>query len=424
MDISDIVSTDYEQFDADARASKLAGTLGERGAKAVVVTEDDEYLGIVTRRQLASAHRNPDAKARGLVWNVGRVDVDHDLRDVARLMVGSPSAVLPVFEGEEFRGVVTARDLLGKVRPFLGVLTVDDVYTSDLVTVSLDTTLGEVLHRLREERITHLPVVDGDAVVGVVSLADLLDFATREVRRGQGGSPAPEMQAGGGRSHGGFGERVGDIDRLLDLPVADVMTEPVATTTGDEPLDAAVGTMLDAGISSLVVTDSVDDGDGDGGDSDDGGDGNGDGDEPVGIVTTTDVLEALTWADETRAPVQITNVDLLDDISREGVVELVESVTRKYGDMRLLEANVFLHEHDETLRGTPLIMARIRLFTDKGHFVGTGEGYGAGHALRLARNVVERQVLEGKEYARTKKHPPADELTKLYGWWLSGSSRR
>jgi len=407
MDIRDIVSTEYAQFDADARVSKIEGAFTETGAKAAVVTEDDEYLGVVTQRQLASAHRNPDAKARGLVWHVGRVDLDDDVRTVARLLVGSDSAVLPVFAGDELLGVVTTEALLRKVRPFLGVLTVDDVYSPDLLTVTPDTTLGEVLHTLREERITHLPVVDGDAAVGVVSLSDLLDFATREVRRGQGGSPAPEMGAGG-RSHGGFGERAGDIDRLLDLPVADVMTDGVETTTGDEPLDEAVETMIEAGISSLVVTDSDDDGDGG---------------QPVGIVTTTDVLEALTWTDETRPPVQITNVDLLDDISREGVTELVESVTRKYGDMRLLEANVYLHEHDEKLRGTPLIMARIRLFTDKGHFVGTGEGYGAGHALRLARNVVERQVLEGKEYGRTKKHPPAEELTKLYGWWLSGSSR-
>lgn len=69
-------------------------------------------------------------------------------------------------------------------------------------------------------------------------------------------------------------------------------------------------------------------------------------------------------------------------------------------------------------------MARIRLFTDKGHFVGTGEGYGAGHALRLARNVVEREVLNGKEYARTKKHPDKEEWTKLFGWWLTDPSRR
>lgn len=64
--------------------------------------------------------------------------------------------------------------------------------------------------------------------------------------------------------------------------------------------------------------------------------------------------------------------------------------------------------------------ARIRPFTDRGHFVGTGEGYGARHALHPARNVVEREIPEGKEYGRTKKHPTDEGLAKVYGWWLAG----
>ncbi|MBX0296251.1 CBS domain-containing protein [Haloarcula nitratireducens] len=403
MDISDIVSAEYDSFDADTRVSELEGAIRESGDKAVVVTEDGEYEGLVTQRQLIGGHRNPDAKARGLVWHVAKVDADEDVRTVARLMVGSDAKALPVFEDEELVGVVTADDLLAKVQPFLRVLTVDAVSTPDLLTVPRDATLGETLHTLREQRITHLPVVEDDAAVGIVGLADVLDFAAREMRRGQGGSPAAEVQTGGGRSHGGFGERSGDLDRMLDLPVENVMSEPIATTTPKTGLDEAVGTMLSRGISSLVVTD---------------------GGRPAGIVTKTDVLEALSVTEETQFPVQITHIDLLDDMTRADVARLIEGVTRKYGGLKVLEANVFLHEHDETLRGTPLVMARIRLFTDKGHFVGTGEGYGARHALHLARNVVERQILEGKDYARTKKHPSEDYWNKVFGWWLTGSPRR
>lgn len=403
MDISDIVSTEFETVDGETRASQLEGIFRETGVKAVVVTEDGAYRGMVTRRQLNAAHKKPGAKARGLVWHVGKVAHDEDVREVARLMVGSNALVLPVFDDGDLVGVVTADDLLEKVRPFLHVLTVDDVYTRELVAVSPDTTLGEVLHTLREQRITHLPVVEDDAAVGIISIYDVIDFTVRKMQRSQGGSPDPGIQTGGGRSHGGFGERAGDLDRMLDLPARDVMTAPIETTTPGQRLDDAVGTMLDAGISSLVVTAR---------------------DEPVGIVTKTDVLRSLTWTQETRLPVQITNVDLLDDISREEVAELIEDATSKYRDLNVLEANVFLHEHDEKLRGTPLIMARIRLFTDKGHFVGTGEGYGASHALHLARNVVERKILEGKDYARTKKHPTKEDWSKVFGWWLTGSPRR
>lgn len=400
MDITDIVSTEFETVDADARASELEGTFRETGTKAVIVTDDGEYQGVVTQRQFASANRDPNAKARGLLWHVGTVDRDDDVRTVARTMLGSESRVLPVFDGDELIGVVTADDLLSAVRPFLHVLTVGDVSTDDLLSVSPETTVGEVLHTLRERRITHLPVVEAGTVVGIVSLFDVLDIVVREMNRQQGGSPAPESQPGGGKPHGGFGERAGDVDRMLDLPTADVMTEQIETTTHGQPLDEAVERMLAAGISSLVVTD----------------------DDSTGIVTKTDVLRALTWTDETRLPVQITNVDLMDDISRAELARLIEDRTRKYGDMNVLEAKVHLHEHDEQFRGTPLLLARLRLFTDKGYFVGSGEGYGASHAIRLAANVVERQILEGKTYGQNKKHPPQEEWEKLYGWWLAGGS--
>lgn len=87
--------------------------------------------------------------------------------------------------------------------------------------------------------------------------------------------------------------------------------------------------------------------------------------------------------------------------------------------MRLLEAKVHFHEHDETLRDVPLLLARIRLYTDKGTFVASGEGYGDRHAASIAFNAIERQILEGKTHGQSKKPSAADEITKMYGWWLN-----
>ncbi|WP_327052145.1 CBS domain-containing protein [Halomicrococcus gelatinilyticus] len=408
MNISNLVSTEFETVDVDAPVSKLEGKFADPELQAVVVTDDDEYSGLVTRRQLNTAHRHPDEKARNLVWHVSKVAPDENVRTVARLLIGSRSRVLPAFDDGDLHGVVTADAVLDAVRSYLGVLSVSDVYSHDLVTVAPTTTMGEALHLFRERDVTHLPVVErpdaradeaasGD-VVGVVSIFDSLDFSAREMGKEQGGSP-DRFDRTGGRSHGGFGERAGELERMLDLPVRNVMSEPARTTAPDRPLDEAVGTMLDEGISSLVVTS---------------------GDGPAGIVTKTDALEALTWTEERHLTLQIDGIDLLDDVSREELRGMIERTADKYARMTVYDAHVYLHEHKESFRGTPLVLARIRLFTDKGQFVGTGEGYGAGHALRLARNRLERQILEGKEYARSKKHPSLEEQEKLLGWWLAG----
>lgn len=400
MDISDIVSTEYERFDVGTPVSKVAGAFEDPDLKAVVVTDGGDYEGVVTRRQLASSHEQPNQKVGSVVWHVPRVERHEDVREVARLMVGSDAKVLPVVEDGTVHGVVHADDLLAAVREFLDVLSVRHVYSDDLVTVDPDTTLGEVLNVLREHRITHLPVVEDDDLRGIVSLYDVIGFTTRDVERSQGGDFGDPRAESGGRTHGGYGAREGEQARLLDLPVRDVMTEPVGTVRPDQSLDEAVAEMFDIEASSLVAVD------------DDG--------TPKGIVTKTDVLRSLTWTAEGRMGVQLFGADLLDDMTYDGVSELIADVARKYADMEVLEAKVHLQEHDEELRGVPLILARIRLYTDKGTFMASDEGFGAKHALHLARNALERQILEGKEYGRSKKHPDPDVWEKVYGWWLTG----
>ena len=115
-----------------------------------------------------------------------------------------------------------------------------------------------------------------------------------------------------------------------------------------------------------------------------------------GIITKTDVLRALSIREEDHLDVQITNVDLLDTISRQAIRESIEAVADKYAEMQVLHAHVRFHKHKEKLRGTPLIQCKIRLRTDHGQVAGSGEGYGADHAFHVALDKLERNVLELK----------------------------
>ncbi|MFC4542483.1 CBS domain-containing protein [Halosolutus amylolyticus] len=404
MDITEIVSTSFTEFDIGTPLSKVAGAFENQELDAVVVTDGDEYRGVVSRRQLASSSNQPSAKVGSQVQHVPAVERTEDVREVARLMIGSDAKTLPVLDDERVYGVVTADAVLAAVRPFLDAATVDEAHSAELISVTPEIGIGEALNTLRESGIAHLPVVEDDEVVGMLSLYDVIEFTTRGGSRSQGGSSG-NVGGGGkaaGGSHGGFGAREGESDRMLDLPVRNLMSDAVVTIGRDATLDEVVETMFEQEISSLVVTDSETD-------------------EPSGIVTKTDVIKALTWEqDDGRQPVQVFGLDLLDGMDYDGVSALIESMTSKYGDMQVIKASIELQEHKEQTRGVPLVLARIRLVTDRGYFTADGEGYGATHALRLAANTVERQLLKGKTYGQSKKHPDAEEQEKLYGWWLGG----
>ena len=403
MDIEDIVSTDYVSLPPDTTVSKLVGTFDDADVVGVVV-EDEAYRGVITRRQLATSHHKPNEKLAPNVQHVPRLEPNGDIRTVAQLMIDSDTQLLPVFDGEKLIGVVTADGICRKVTPFLDAATVREAYSADLVSLDPDGTLGQALNRFREERITHLPVVENETPIGVVSLYDVTQLTVRAEVQSQGGDSGAMDPFGGeisdssGRTRaGGFGAREGELDRMLDVPIRDVMTSPVRTIHPDETLDVAVEAMFDAGTSSLIVTQNG---------------------SPHGIVTKTDVLDSLTWEAGGNRGVQVYGTDLIDDTSYEDIVAMVDKFDDRDHGMAVLDAKIHLHEHDEQRRGVPLLLARIRLYTDDGLYVATGEGYGASHAINEARHVLERQIRDRKTHGQTKKPPDAAFWEKRFGWLL------
>ena len=60
--------------------------------------------------------------------------------------------------------------------------------TQNVVTVTPDTALDEIVHLMEHRRIKRLPVMDGDALVGVVSRADLLRALASVLEKQSGGA--------------------------------------------------------------------------------------------------------------------------------------------------------------------------------------------------------------------------------------------
>ena len=361
MDIADIATPEYVEIDADKRLSKVRSIFERENPKGIVVTEDGEYAGIINQKQLLQSHIQDDAKVRGMIRSAPRVNRRDDVREVARVLVESGAKLAPVFEGDNLWGVVTEDAILEAVLENLDALDVSEIYTDDIVTVTTDTSIGTVINRLREHGVSRLPVLDDDGqLTGMVTTHDIADFAVRNMERQQ------------------KGDRSGDIDRILDIRVYDIMNSPVETTTPTESVRDAVTRMLDNDYAGLVVTPEDDAG------------------TVVGIITKTDVMRALTFTEEEHLDVQITNITLLDAITRDEIRQRIEGVSEKYQKMHVQHAHVRFHKHKERLRGTPLIQCQIRLRTNRGQVAGSGEGYGADAAFGVAIDKLERRVLELK----------------------------
>jgi len=367
MDISEITLPDFIEVDADKRLGKIRSIFDRENPKGLIVTNDGGYVGIISEKQLVKSHVEDNTKAAALVRSAPKIDRYEDVREVARMLVEGDVKIAPVYEGEKLAGVITEDAILDAVIENLDALVVEQIFTEEVVTIGEKDRVGRAINLLREHGISRLPVTDdGGRLAGVITTHDIVDFVVRDDRRQ------------------GRHDRRGDIDRMLDLPVYDLMTSPVLTATPDESVREAVSRMLDNDVAGLVVT--------------------GDDDEIAGVVTKTDVLRALTFTEEERMDVQITNVSLLDTISREEITNSITSVVDKYQEMQVHHAHVRFHEHKEKLRGTPLIQCQIRLRTSHGQVAGSGEGYGAEHGFHVALDKLERNVLEVKGINADEKY--------------------
>jgi CBS domain-containing protein len=93
-------------------------------------------------------------------------------------------ALVVVDQGGRPIGIVTERHIVRRLAADREVLTrtVGAIMSRELLTARPQDDLSAVLHVMTERRIRHLPVLDGDALVGIVSLGDVLRFQRDQYR--------------------------------------------------------------------------------------------------------------------------------------------------------------------------------------------------------------------------------------------------
>ncbi|MEE4210640.1 MAG: CBS domain-containing protein [Parvularcula sp.] len=102
---------------------------------------------------------------------------------IERLAALNIGALLIVTADSAPCGILSERDI---VRILAGAPTghrdrpVREVMTGNLITCKPDDTVDELLDRMTDRRIRHLPVMDGTSLVGILSIGDVVKHRIRE----------------------------------------------------------------------------------------------------------------------------------------------------------------------------------------------------------------------------------------------------
>jgi CBS domain-containing protein len=110
-------------------------------------------------------------------FNVWSISQDAKIYDALELMAEKKVGALLVMEDEDVLGIISERDYARKV-VLAGKSSKDtavrEIMTAKLIVVSQDENVEECMTIMTTKRIRHLPVMDGNKLIGLVSIGDVV----------------------------------------------------------------------------------------------------------------------------------------------------------------------------------------------------------------------------------------------------------
>ena len=110
-------------------------------------------------------------------YEVSSIEPGKSVYDAMQLMAARNIGALLVLEAGKLIGIISERDFSRHVRILdkpLRDVQVEEIMTSKVAYVGPDNTTEDCMKLVTEMRIRHLPVMENDQIIGIISIGDLV----------------------------------------------------------------------------------------------------------------------------------------------------------------------------------------------------------------------------------------------------------
>lgn len=126
-------------------------------------------------------------KVRTLIENqsVITIEPDSSVREAVRLMTENDIGAVAVSSGDTLAGIFTERDLMVRVIDAEldpETTPVSSVMTTNIVAIGPDDNFEDCVITMKLKGFCHMPVLDGDRLIGMLSFRDLLQADLERIR--------------------------------------------------------------------------------------------------------------------------------------------------------------------------------------------------------------------------------------------------
>jgi CBS domain-containing protein len=360
----DILNQDVVKIDANETFSKVLSLFKE--TDAIVVMDGEKYQGMLLKRCLMEPKISLETKVHTFLTHTPKLSPNTPVEEIARLMNENGVYHLPVIDNDIFVGIVTADDVVRKLtEQTLGSQPIKTIMCTQPLSISPEETIGKVINMFQQHNIPYLAVVDHTKIVGAITMEDIIEKVMH-----------PDSRTGGWMGHG---YSTGEKNKKLDLPVKSIMNEKPLLMSPDATIQDVHTRMNKFDQDGVLI---------------------GKENNLHGIVTHKELLAPFVGLAEPE-PFEIQfhhNTKKVDGFDKEQASSFLRAEFLNHYE-KFLETgylHVSLEQHKETKRGIYRVVCEMKLSSQRGVFYASHEGQGPMQAMKNAYEAIEHQIRKAK----------------------------
>ncbi|MFH1404007.1 MAG: CBS domain-containing protein [Candidatus Altiarchaeota archaeon] len=190
MLVKEILRTNIDCVKPDDSASKARSIIRDSKVRILPVCDAGRLIGILSRGDvLKVTSTKTNLTIDGIMnSNVITISSDEDVMAAAEKIMNSKILYLPVVDGQEFKGIISSRDVLKHVienrKP--SKKTLESIMTTSVITCSPEDELSKIWDKMMESGLGGLPVVEKKMVKGMITKIDLLSKGSARIQKESG----------------------------------------------------------------------------------------------------------------------------------------------------------------------------------------------------------------------------------------------
>jgi len=355
------------------RIRDIISKMQENNQWIVPVVREKIVVGVISYNELLRKKVSPESKVINLMIPSNNVlESDDEAKVVGKFYTTKARALVVIDEKKRLVGLITREKFLSYYldKGEIPSAKVREIMNSPVIAINSDDSVARARWLMTNNNISKLPVLEEKKLVGIITTRDIVD----------------KLYSEGGKKKSSI---MTEEERLMALPVKEIMNYPVITTDGNQDVRKAIETLLRRKISGMPVVE---------------------GDLVVGMFSGIDVVNLIAKKFELEMPIQ---AKLSGELKQGDTKALIDGILERYLSrlQKLTDVMDFKVTFKEEAKSQDKKMYQVtaRVVTKLGDFVSKDTDWDPVTAVRKTVEKLEERIIKELKKIETKGRKPKAE---------------